>query len=80
MYTCSFQYQKGAIKTLSASGDFSDCSRFQYQKGAIKTTHPDPRPQEPSISFQYQKGAIKTTIYYHLARNKSLISIPKRCD
>ena len=54
-----FQYQKGAIKTLSHEGGRAVELVFQYQKGAIKTGLAGVIDVVHEF-FQYQKGAIKT--------------------
>ena len=74
---CTFQYQKGAIKTAEARLTPNTKRRFQYQKGAIKT---EPhigyhRPLDPG--FQYQKGAIKTILFQPLLSNPSAFQYQK---
>ena len=55
----SFQFHKGAIRTLVLVGQTINELLFQFHKGAIRTGTPSP-PFWVVGEFQFHKGAIRT--------------------
>ena len=55
----SFQFHKGAIRTLQQQVTSLECTPFQFHKGAIRTE----LSQDGKLylsGFQFHKGAIRT--------------------
>ena len=59
LFTCIFQFHKGAIRTINSLVVKDYPIKFQFHKGAIRTLG-SPDDLRRDVLFQFHKGAIRT--------------------